>query len=137
MKLVLYLLVLSFLLKNGSTTSRAFNKKFDNFDNEENSLPNLQSKVAKVRSGSICCCSVVKLRERGLTIRTKRPTVSFRTCPYPSDYEFVSFYSIMFYSKNIYTNTYLLITLKKFFCNTFSLMQSIQEKNVILELLEL
>ena len=90
MKLVLYLLILSFLLKNGSTTSRTFNKKFDNFDNEENSLPNLQSKVAKVRSGSHCCCSQFRLRERGLTLKT---------CPNPRDYEFVSFSQLCFIQK--------------------------------------
>ena len=44
MKILLHLLVLlSFLLKNGSTTIRTFHKIFDNFDNEENSLPNLTS----------------------------------------------------------------------------------------------
>ena len=130
MKLVLFLLVLSFLLKNGSTTtSRTFNKKFDNFDNEENSLPNLQSKVAQVRSGSHCCCSLVRHRERGY---------AQRACPNPRDYEFVSFSQLCFIQK-IYIQIYLLTktTLNKIFCNTFSLMQSIQEKNVILELLEL
>ena len=88
MKLVLYLLVLSFLL---------------------------QSKVAQAQSASHCCCSPRKLR----------------FCPNPRDYEFVSF-SQYFFIQKIH-----IATLKKFFCNTFSLMQSIQEKNVILELLEL